>query len=173
MKCTRCGKCCSSKGFTKVYLEDYKRIICYNKLHFKSEDINKYFEFYLEKHVFLNTIIEIPRMNIKKENNICVFYNVNAGCGIQKIKPFICRSFPYNYTVHSSRINKLFVESICETADMQKINNPNRFKDAYNLEVKLELEYIKEVTLKGLTRYFNLGIDPILTPIIINYNLNY
>lgn len=130
-KCLLCSKkyhCCinpPSKGYVTVYIDEarkiknktglnYNEFLTFKKLPEKLADESKAdfkgTEARLRASIMINN--RILRLKTKK-NNECVFLNKKKQCIIYRIRPTICRMYPFWFKNEKGKI-KIVIHSGCE-----------------------------------------------------------
>jgi Fe-S-cluster containining protein len=82
-ECTRCGRCCTGKGYVWVSEERIREI---------AEFLGISVERFTRRHV---RRVESRLSLVEKEHADCVFWERDRGCTIYPVRPVQCRTFPF------------------------------------------------------------------------------
>ncbi|MHA1309688.1 MAG: YkgJ family cysteine cluster protein [Candidatus Helarchaeota archaeon] len=172
-KCVKCGNCCRNKNLI-VTITHYDLLKIYYTLKLNSiDDLLDIVAFYeidindkelLKRLIYPEFIINNKYciLGLNKNNDGSCIYLKDNKCTIYKIRPKICRIFPFNFIEKSNnlqpQINPLAVD-ICEGLNKGTVVNFSLFKEIYikiNDEMK---EYKKLISL-----WNNLVINKVIEP---------
>lgn len=81
--CKMCGKCCKGKGGIYITNEEAHSISSFLGL-----DVDEFIKLYCE------SIYGKVRL-VQGKDNYCIFYNTKEKCMIHKVKPYICKLWPF------------------------------------------------------------------------------
>lgn len=82
-ECQKCGQCCEGKGGIILGKKDLARLAAYLELG-EEEFKRKYCE-------FVNGKIKIA----PGPDGFCLFFKKGSGCAVHKVKPDVCRAWPF------------------------------------------------------------------------------
>ncbi len=85
--CKCCGQCCKGYGGTYVTREDIQKIAAY---------INKDPDTFVD--IYCDMSGSKPVLTLA-ENGSCIFFDPEKQCTIHRVKPYMCRAWPYIKTI--------------------------------------------------------------------------
>lgn len=153
--CNRCGNCCQWNGIVHIFKNDFEKIQGKYNFNYDEVSIKKYFCFIIERHIFKNYTLNVPRLIIRNIKGRCIFYDDNKSCKIHDIKPMICRTAPFNQSIlnHNSVRNKF--SKIC-----QPFRNLKDYKNnllGVEEEIYYENNYLESLKKDGFKKLFRVN----------------
>ncbi len=86
-RCQRCGSCCCRHGIVRLTEPEIQSIAAYLGMT-EYRFTEQYTELLPDRSAL--TLTEL-------ENGDCIFFDADAGCRINSVKPEQCRAFPYRW----------------------------------------------------------------------------
>lgn len=167
--CNRCGICCKRNGIVHIFERDLEKICRKYSLDNDKLSIEKYFCFIVERFIFKNYILNVPRLTLKNIKGICIFYNENESCMIHDAKPMICRTAPFNNSIlNHDNIREEF-RRICKP--FRNLKDYTNHISGVKEELYYEKKYFESLKKEGFKKLFRINFKTKWKMLEFKYNM--
>lgn len=152
--CNKCGNCCKWNGIVHIFKNDFEKIQEKYNFNYDELSIEKYFCFMIERFIFKNYTLNIPRLILKNIKGRCIFYDENKSCKIHDIKPMMCRTAPFNYSILNHNSVREKFRKICKPFRNLKDYKNNIL--GVEEEIYYEKNYLEYLEKDGVKKIFRV-----------------